>query len=122
MFRIREATEEDYAAICRLNSDEMGYEYSPEKTKEKLRKLLGQRSDKILVCKKKGIGRALLDEIEERAKKDGAAGIRLVSGITRSGAHEFYQRCGYGDGREQNIRRGHFSRRHLVSRTLFLRT
>ncbi|MCD8221763.1 MAG: GNAT family N-acetyltransferase [Clostridiales bacterium] len=52
-------------------------------------------------CKRNGVGRALFHEIEEWAKEDGAAGVRLVSGITRTGAHEFYRRCGYGEGREQ---------------------
>jgi len=43
----------------------------------------------------KGIGRALLEKIEEWAKEEGAHGIRLVSGATRTDAHTFYQHCGY---------------------------
>ena len=45
--------------------------------------------------RKKGIGRALLDEVENWARETGASCVRLVSGSTRIGAHEFYRRCGY---------------------------
>lgn len=51
--------------------------------------------------KKKGIGRALLSEIESWAQKDGACGVRLVSGSTRIDAHEFYRHCGYGGDKQQ---------------------
>lgn len=43
----------------------------------------------------KGIGRALLSAIESWARTTGAEGIRLVSGASRTGAHEFYRHCGY---------------------------
>ncbi|MBE6754610.1 MAG: GNAT family N-acetyltransferase [Ruminococcaceae bacterium] len=49
----------------------------------------------------KGIGRALLDGVEEWARETGAVGVRLVSGATRTGAHEFYRRCGYDGGKQQ---------------------
>lgn len=52
----------------------------------------------IAVSKKyrhQGIGRALLNKAEKWAKDTNASGIRLVSGETRKGAHEFYQHCGY---------------------------
>ena len=48
-----------------------------------------------------GIGKALLEKVEEWAKETGASGIRLVSGGTRTGAHEFYRHMGYDDGRQQ---------------------
>lgn len=51
--------------------------------------------------KRKGIGRALLSAVEEWAHKTGAEGVRLVSGATRTGAHEFYRRCGYGGDKQQ---------------------
>ena len=51
--------------------------------------------------KKEGIGRALLMAIEDWAKESGACGIRLVSGATRTGAHEFYSHCGYDGGKQQ---------------------
>jgi len=43
----------------------------------------------------RGVGRALLDAVENWAKECGCIGVRLVSGMNRTGAHEFYQRCGY---------------------------
>ncbi len=51
--------------------------------------------------KKKGIGRALLSAIEDWAQKNGADGVRLVSGAARTGAHEFYRHCGYGGDKQQ---------------------
>ena len=51
--------------------------------------------------KQQGIGKALLTEIEKWAKSTGAAGVRLASGETRKGAHEFYRRCGYHSVRSQ---------------------
>lgn len=56
--------------------------------------------------KKKGIGRALLSAIEDWGQKNGAVGVRLVSGATRTGAHEFYRHCGYsGDKQQINFRK-----------------
>ena len=51
--------------------------------------------------KQQGIGKALLTEIEKWAQSTGAAGVRLASGETRKGAHEFYRRCGYHAVRSQ---------------------
>ncbi|MBD5383669.1 MAG: GNAT family N-acetyltransferase [Ruminococcaceae bacterium] len=51
--------------------------------------------------KRKGIGSALLSAIEAWARKTGAEGVRLVSGAARTGAHEFYRRCGYGGDKQQ---------------------
>ena len=51
--------------------------------------------------RKKGIGRALLNEIELWGKESGAHGIRLVSGSTRTDAHVFYENCGYEFGKTQ---------------------
>ena len=48
-----------------------------------------------------GIGRALVGALEEWAKSDGCAGVRLVSSSYRTGAHEFYLRCGYNMRKEQ---------------------
>lgn len=42
-----------------------------------------------------GIGKALLHQAEIWAKETNAKGIRLVSGETRTGAHELYKHCGY---------------------------
>lgn len=58
----------------------------------------------IAVCrehKHKGIGSALLQQVEIWAANTGASGVRLVSGAARTGAHAFYHHCGYSGDREQ---------------------
>ena len=45
--------------------------------------------------KRIGIGSALLKQAEDWAKENGAAGIRLCSGVEREKAHQFYQSQGY---------------------------
>jgi len=42
-----------------------------------------------------GVGKALITSAERKAKDDGAAGMRLESGFERTGAHRFYESCGY---------------------------
>lgn len=51
--------------------------------------------------RRKGIGRALISALEATAKADGACGIRLVSGYSRSDAHRFYEACGYQNRKDQ---------------------
>lgn len=51
--------------------------------------------------KRKGIGRALLAEVEKWAVESGSTGVRLVSGETRTEAHEFYRKCGYVSNKKQ---------------------
>ena len=51
--------------------------------------------------KQKGIGRALLQQVENWARETGASGIRLVSGAIRTDAHAFYRSCGYSGNKEQ---------------------
>ena len=51
--------------------------------------------------KRNGIGVALLQFVENWAKQTGASGVRLVSGESRTGAHEFYRHCGYVGGKKQ---------------------
>ena len=51
--------------------------------------------------KRKGIGSALLQYVENWALETGASGIRLVSGATRTDAHAFYRRYGYEAIKEQ---------------------
>lgn len=48
-----------------------------------------------------GIGKALLLQVERWALDEGAAGVRLVSGASRHGSHEFYHKCGYSGDKEQ---------------------
>ena len=56
--------------------------------------------------KHSGIGRALLSAVEAWGTETGAAGIRLVSGAGRIGAHEFYRHCGYnGDKKQINFKK-----------------
>ena len=51
--------------------------------------------------KRKGIGSALLQYVENWALETGASGIRLVSGATRTDAHAFYRHCGFEGNKEQ---------------------
>lgn len=48
-----------------------------------------------------GIGRLLLEKVEQWAKEDGCLGVRLVSGVNRKKAHFFYGHCGYTRRKEQ---------------------
>ena len=112
----------DAESICRLNAEEMGYDFPLEQTAKKLTALAGSPKDRIFVAvadsavvgyvhannydliyaphmknimgiavakryRRRGIGKALLDAVEAWAK--------------RTGAHEFYRRCGYGCEKEQ---------------------
>ena len=49
----------------------------------------------------KGIGRALMNKVEEWASERGATYVRLVSGETRTGAHAFYEKCGFTSNKMQ---------------------
>lgn len=49
----------------------------------------------------RGIGRLLIERLEEWAKEDKCAGVRLVSGFNRADAHNFYLHCGYTDRKDQ---------------------
>lgn len=135
-YTIREARVENFADIYTLNRDEMGYDYPPEATREKLESLILSKSDKIFVAvsenkvigyvhlndydviyaphmknimgiavsreyKRMGVGSALLAKAEEWAKETGAKGVRLVSGASREGAHEFYRSRGYSGEKKQ---------------------
>lgn len=51
--------------------------------------------------KRQGIGTSLLCAVEAWARQTGAYGVRLVSGASRTSAHEFYRHCGYGGERQQ---------------------
>jgi len=45
-----------------------------------------------------GIGRRLLREMETLARRNGAVRLEVTSNPTRTGAHAFYNACGYSDG------------------------
>ena len=133
---VREARPEDAESVCRLNRNELGYDYPLRETAGKLGKLLGDRRCRIFVAesggtvvgyvhavdydvlyaphlknilgiavssdsRRSGVGRLLLAAVEQWAKDTGATGIRLVSGISRTGAHKFYLACGYTENKEQ---------------------
>ncbi|MDD5864623.1 MAG: GNAT family N-acetyltransferase [Firmicutes bacterium] len=51
--------------------------------------------------RREGVGKRLIGAVEDWARQTGAAGIRLVSGAQRTGAHAFYRSCGFGSEREQ---------------------
>lgn len=49
----------------------------------------------------RGIGRMLLQAVENWARETGSAGVRLCSGESRTGAHAFYAACGYACTKNQ---------------------
>lgn len=49
-------------------------------------------------CERKGVGRRLLREVEQRARQARIARIEVTSNAQRSAAHAFYRDCGYADG------------------------
>jgi len=42
-----------------------------------------------------GVGKLLLEKAEKYATDNGYSGIRLNSGCDRTGAHKFYEKCGF---------------------------
>lgn len=54
-----------------------------------------------LACRRMGIGGKLLTAAEAWAKEDGADGVRLVSGESRTEAHAFYRALGYNGSKIQ---------------------
>lgn len=57
-------------------------------------------------CRRQGAGKALLAAGEAWARETGAAGVRLVSGEERKGAHAFYQSLGYrGNKLQRNFKK-----------------
>ncbi len=49
----------------------------------------------------RGVGRVLLNAIENWEKESNCCGVRLVSGFNRIEAHKFYLHCGYSLRKEQ---------------------
>ena len=58
-------------------------------------------------ARRQGLGKGLLMTVEAWAQKLGCRGVRLVSGIDRTGAHAFYCHCGYAMRKDQK----HFHKR-----------
>lgn len=48
-----------------------------------------------------GLGTKLMAAVEDWARETGVRELRLNSGMTRKGAHEFYRRNGFDDEKEQ---------------------
>ena len=46
-------------------------------------------------CRRRGLGRRLIDAAENWARESGCGGVRLDSGFNRHEAHIFYACCGY---------------------------
>ncbi len=51
--------------------------------------------------RRKGVARRLIAQIEQWAKDNGIGLVRLNSGSTRTGAHEFYRSQGFSDEKMQ---------------------
>ena len=51
--------------------------------------------------KNNGIGRALIQQVEQWAYQTGSHGVRIVSGMDRTDAHAFYHKCGYSEDKKQ---------------------
>ncbi|GAB3735097.1 hypothetical protein GCM10028862_18610 [Luteimonas pelagia] len=51
-----------------------------------------------------GLGRRLLREAERFARTCGAQRLEISSGTQRTGAHAFYQACGYGESGRRFVR------------------
>ncbi len=62
------------------------------------------------LCRGKGVGKQLLQAVEDWAHQHGCAGVRLVSGYDRTGAHAFYEHCGYGNRKDQKNFKKDFSK------------
>lgn len=52
-------------------------------------------------CRRRGVGRRLMQAAEGWARENGAVGVRLNSGASRMEAHEFYRSLGYGAEKAQ---------------------
>lgn len=52
-------------------------------------------------CRRRGIGTALLGAVENWARETCVRFIRLNSGMTRAGAHDFYRQNGYTEEKAQ---------------------
>jgi GNAT superfamily N-acetyltransferase len=54
---------------------------------------------------RRGVGRLLLREAEQRARQAGAARIELTSATHRHEAHAFYRACGFGESALRFLKR-----------------
>ena len=52
-------------------------------------------------CRRHGVGKALIEAAEKWAMENEITLVRLNSGSSRSGAHDFYRSMGYGSEKDQ---------------------
>lgn len=133
---IREYQPTDAAEICKLNKDQLGYDFPLGKTIRKLDQASKNEDKKIFVAlfddtvvgyvhavgydvvyaphiknlmgiavnskyQNHGIGKKLLETVEQWAADTGAYGVRLNSGEDRKNSHTFYEHCGYTCNKKQ---------------------
>lgn len=109
---VRKANAQDATAICKISSEDLGYECNTELVFERLTQLeynllyhetmvnvlgIAVSSD----CRRSGVGRSLLEHAKNWAKELGKNVIRLNSGSTRKEAHAFYRVMGFDSEKEQ---------------------
>ena len=108
---LRDLRETDVKAICEINQDALGYSFSQEDTAshallgyihaEVYESLYSKAGFNILAlavlpqAQGQGIGKSLLQGLEQEAKRRGYGFIRLNSADHRLGAHAFYEKVGY---------------------------
>lgn len=108
---LRDLRETDVKAICEINQEALGYSFSPEDTAshvllgyvhaEVYESLYSKAGFNILAlaispqAQGQGIGKSLLQGLEQEAKRRGYGFIRLNSADHRLGAHAFYEKVGY---------------------------
>ena len=125
-FEIRPARPQDAEAIARLSREALGYDCTAALVLQKLRAALKNggavagyihAADYDVLycdtmknvlglavsadCRRRGIGTALLGAVENWARETGVRFIRLNSGMTRAGAHDFYRQNGYTEEKAQ---------------------
>lgn len=99
-----EALKKDYEVIFVAICEEkiVGYAHACDYCllfADKYANLLGISVDEAFT--RKGVGSKLMQAVEYWAKSRNACGVRLVSGESRVGAHEFYEKCGYTTTKKQ---------------------
>ena len=132
---IREASVSDYNDICKICTEDLGYDCEPDLVKVRLENLDKSREIVFVIdvdgkavgyvhaekyntlyfesivniqglavakrYQKNGYGKALMEAVESWARDNNISLVRLNSGITRTGAHEFYRKLGYDNEKEQ---------------------
>jgi len=54
-------------------------------------------------CRKRGVGRLLMQTVEQWARRQGCRAVRVRSNVVREGAHAFYKRIGYSTVKNQAV-------------------